>query len=198
MGEEIPKANWEQWAHMLTAKLGEAVLLSLDMEPNPPALKRSYRPEKYNAPGTDFERRLQIALSHVEAGTLPLEHGPIVFSRDAHKVKLHTFEAWARSVGWVLPESFPKAIEQAAPAQTAATTALVVAETKERREDRRLKACETFGLIMPTSHKGRLPDGVGDVADHEGVTRQAFSTDVKAALKRRETTKREGATVHRA
>ncbi|MBK7050717.1 MAG: hypothetical protein IPH54_07990 [Rhodoferax sp.] len=70
---------------------------------------------------------MKIALSHVDAGKLPLEHGPIVFSRDAHKVKLHTFEAWARSVGWVLPESFPKAIEQAAPAQTPAAPAPVVA-----------------------------------------------------------------------
>jgi hypothetical protein len=89
------------------------------------------RPEKYNAPGTDFEHRLKIALSHLDAGKLPLEHGPIVFSRDAHKVKLHTFEAWARSVGWVLPESFPKAIEQAAPEQSPAPPATVVANGKK-------------------------------------------------------------------
>ena len=44
----------------------------------------------------------------------------------------------------------------------------------------------------------RLPDGVGDVADGEGVTRQAFSTDVKAALKRREAATREGGILHRA
>jgi len=44
----------------------------------------------------------------------------------------------------------------------------------------------------------RLPDGVGDVADNEGVSRQAFSTDVKAALQRRIGAEKEGSTVHRA
>ena len=72
-------------------------------------------------------------------------------------------------------------------------------ETKEQRQDRRLQACIDAGLPMNTrAALSRLPDGVGDVADLEGVTRQAFSTDVKAALKRRESAIREGATVHRA
>lgn len=60
-------------------------------------------------------------------------------------------------------------------------------ETKEQREDRRLRACIDAGLSMNAKAALiRLPDGVGDVARSEGVTRQAFSTDVKAALKRRE------------
>lgn len=72
-------------------------------------------------------------------------------------------------------------------------------ETKEQRQDRRLQACIDAGLPMNTKAAlSRLPDGVGDVADHEGVTRQAFSADVKAALKRRQNAIREGATVHRA
>ena len=72
-------------------------------------------------------------------------------------------------------------------------------ETKEQRQDRRLKACIDAGLPMNSKAALlRLPDGVGNVADSERVTRQAFSTDVKAALKRRESAKREGSTVHRA
>lgn len=72
-------------------------------------------------------------------------------------------------------------------------------ETKEQRQDRRLKACIDAGLPMDArAALSRLPDGVGDEADREGVTRQAFSTDVKAALKRRESAKREGVAVHRA
>lgn len=70
-------------------------------------------------------------------------------------------------------------------------------ETREQRQNRRLQACEKYGLVMPKSYLSRLPDGVGDVADRESVTRQAFSTDVKAALKRRENAIREGITVHR-
>ena len=65
-------------------------------------------------------------------------------------------------------------------------------ESKVQRQDRRLKMCEADGLVMPISSAGRLPDGVGDIADREGVTRQSFSADVKAALKRRESANREG------
>jgi hypothetical protein len=86
-------------------------------------------------------------------------------------------------------------------AQTAAKPAPVVqvAETKEQRQDRRLQACIDAGLPMNmASYLSRLPDGVGDVADKEGITRQAFSTDIRAALKRRESARREGATAHRA
>lgn len=58
-------------------------------------------------------------------------------------------------------------------------------ETKEQREDRRLRMCEDAGLKMDKAALLRLPDGVGRVADLEGVTRQAFSDDVKAALQRK-------------
>ena len=70
-------------------------------------------------------------------------------------------------------------------------------ESKEDRQDRRLKACEDAELTMPASSMGRLPDGVAKVAAAEGVTRQAFSDDVKAALKRREAARIEGVTRHR-
>lgn len=87
---------------------------------------------------------------------------------------------------------------QPAPAQSPATPAVQGNETKEQRQDRRLKACIDAGL--PMNDKAallRLPYGVGDIAESEGVTRQAFSIDVKAALVRQENTKREGLTVHR-
>jgi len=66
-------------------------------------------------------------------------------------------------------------------------------ETKEQRQDRRLNACIDAGLQMHTdAAQLRLPDGVGNVADCEGVTRQAFTADVKAALKRRKNAIKEG------
>lgn len=89
---------------------------------------------------------------------------------------------------------------QTAPAQNIPTPAPVVqaTETREQRQDRRLKACIDAGLPMDTrAALSRLPDGVGNVADREGVTRQAFSTDVKAALTRRKSAIREGVQVHR-
>ena len=89
---------------------------------------------------------------------------------------------------------------ESAPAQSPATPAPVAQpkETTEQRQDGRLRVCEAAGLVMPKSSAGRLPDGVGAVAAREGVTRQTFSSDVKAALKRRENATREGVTVHRA
>ena len=87
--------------------------------------------------------------------------------------------------------------EQAQAAIPSPAPVVQATETKEQRQDRRLDACEKYGLVMPKSYLGRLPDGVGDVADRESVTRQAFSTDVKAALNRRDSAKREGVTVHR-
>jgi len=72
-------------------------------------------------------------------------------------------------------------------------------EPKEQRQDRRLQACIDAGLPMDTRRALlRLPDGVGRVADDEGVSRQAFSADVKAALQRHENARREGTTAGRA
>ena len=93
----------------------------------------------------------------------------------------------------------------AATVPTSATTPAVVmaasersaSESREQRQDRRLKACEDSGLVMPLSSAGRLPDGVGKVAATQGVKRQPFSMDVKAALKRRERDKREGVVIRR-
>ena len=79
---------------------------------------------------------------------------------------------------------------------TPTTDAKPQAETRVQRQDRRLQACETAGLNFKDCG-ARLPDGVGKVADNEGVTRQAFSSDVKAALERRSAQKRAGGTVHR-
>lgn len=58
-------------------------------------------------------------------------------------------------------------------------------EGKEERQDRRLQACIDAGLPMNERALLRLPDGVGALAKSEGVTRQAFTEDVKAALKRK-------------
>jgi hypothetical protein len=70
-------------------------------------------------------------------------------------------------------------------------------ERAEERQDRRLRECEAANLKMPDSPLGRLPDGVGRMAEAEGVTRQFYSEDIKAALKRREERRRAGATGNR-
>lgn len=64
------------------------------------------------------------------------------------------------------------------------------------RQDLRLKACEDAGLTMPVSEFSRLPVGVAKVAQSLGITRQALSTDLKAALRRREAARKAGNLVH--
>ena len=71
-----------------------------------------------------------------------------------------------------------------------------VHETREQRQDRRLQACIDAGLLMEIHFKTRLPDGVGMAASREGVSRQAFSKDVRAALERRNEKRKEGNTVN--
>ena len=133
-----------------------------------------------------------------EGRMVALEPGP---GCDCYKKDtLTTDDLCAFMVEVKVIEAHQAAKQQTTPAQTAAMPAPVVqaTETKEQRQDRRLQTCEKYGLVMPKSYLSRLPDGVGKVADLEKVTRQAFSTDVRAALERRESAKREGLTVRRA
>ena len=115
--------------------------------------------------------------------------------------------AWAHAQGWHIPA--PLLVLLAAPDDTpeqadtqpqAGNDAPKVEtpESKEQRQDRRLKACEDAGLVMPALSVGRLPDGIGRIAGLEGVKRQSFTSDVKAALKRREAITKLGRVVHRA
>jgi len=56
------------------------------------------------------------------------------------------------------------------------------AETASERRARRYRMCVDAGLEMPTSPYEHLPKGIGKLAEREGVTRQAFSEDVKAHI----------------
>lgn len=71
-----------------------------------------------------------------------------------------------------------------------------IKESVEQRQDRRLKMCENAGLKMDNRALSRLPDGVGKVAEREGVTRQAFTDDLKPALERKLAIKKRE-TIHR-
>lgn len=111
----LPGTDWELWAHMPKATLREVVAVSLGIDPS--ALK----PQRGCVePGKDFEHRLKLAcafVSHVgplkSLDTLPPNHlmgGPATAT-----VSLPQFAAWALSMGWELPERFPRM--KAAPRQ---------------------------------------------------------------------------------
>ena len=59
----------------------------------------------------------------------------------------------------------------------------LVVETKEQRQDRRLGNYEKE-YPAPKLH-GRLANGVGKLAEAEGVSRQAYSEDIWQAVERR-------------
>lgn len=66
------------------------------------------------------------------------------------------------------------------------------AEERVNREDARLGECEAKGMVFDKASLLRLPDGIGEVALGLGITRQSLTTDVKAALRRRFETARNG------
>jgi hypothetical protein len=57
-------------------------------------------------------------------------------------------------------------------------------ETTEERQQRRYRMCVEGGLQMPDNDYARLPRGVGRLAEKEGVTRPAFTADVKTHIAR--------------
>ncbi|MEX8501827.1 MAG: hypothetical protein AB3X41_02125 [Leptothrix ochracea] len=57
-------------------------------------------------------------------------------------------------------------------------------KTTENRQARRYQMCLDAGLTMPTDDYAHLPRGIGALARQEGITRQAFSEDVKAHIRR--------------
>jgi len=69
-------------------------------------------------------------------------------------------------------------------------------ETAVQRQDRRLQQCVAAGLTMDKTALRRLPNGVGDVAEKEGVTRQTFSADIRAAIARKLEKERTGEKLH--
>lgn len=131
----LPGTDWELWAHMPKATLAEAVAVSLGLDP------RAIKPRSgYVEPGKDFERRLKLACAFVShtgplksLDALPPNHlmdGPATAT-----VNLPHFAAWALSMGWELPEKFPRlkaappkpATNSTAPATPATQNPLYVA-----------------------------------------------------------------------
>ncbi len=56
--------------------------------------------------------------------------------------------------------------------------------TAEQRQAARYQACVDAGLDMPTDDYKRLPNGIKDIAKRFGISRPAFTQDVKKHLAR--------------
>lgn len=101
------RADWDLWEFMPHCLYWQAVALSLDLEPpTNESSVRGWPPE--------YERRRKIAAAHMECKNLQrskADHG-------YGTVDLPAFSAWAQSLGWSLPDRFPRTVakEAAAPA----------------------------------------------------------------------------------
>ena len=193
---DLTAIDWAFWRNMRTVKLWQACALVVGFDPD----KLRHHPQGWMAgpgagpmfvdksfPSLDARERFGKALRLAESAVSYM-NGPI-FPQGTpapdHKQEKDVFlsQVVAHFVAceWAnIPEPLHAIAQAAAPVATLAPT-----ETKEQRQDRRLKACIDAGLKMDKAALSRLPDGVGEVADKEGVTRQAFSTDIKAALERK-------------
>ena len=101
-------ADWDKWAYMLRSELWQAVALSLNIEPYAlPGL--DFRPiigGPFDCCPKEFRRRLEIACNHIEGGRLRFAApaGRLPY----YTVDLSEFAAWAQSLGWGLPDPFPR------------------------------------------------------------------------------------------
>ena len=103
----IGHTQWGVWSAIPTAKLWQALLLSMDGEP------RDWD-KRGQELGESFLERSEIAVLHVEAGTLPL------LNRDRERpqestVSLTAFVKWAQGLGWELPKGFRAIAERQQP-----------------------------------------------------------------------------------
>ena len=195
--------KWRLWLNIPELKLWEAVALVTDTEPtslrhsaNAWMLGAGHGPlfEDGSFPSPYKREQFTDAMRLAEGATSTA--GPIFWRTDLSprpkanvSVVLGEVASFFAACNW--PDMPP---EIRALASQAVGGDAPAAETKEEREDRRLKACEAAGLTMPMSADGRLPDGIGKVAAADRVTRQTFSDDVRAALRRRKLLHRSGST----
>jgi hypothetical protein len=174
-----PVIDWDMWRSMATVELGDALVLSVGCSPDS-------MPSQYSATqAREFAKRLRVAESHRgPGGTLPLVPG--VAGDKQPRVRLPDFAAWALSLNWQLPESFPepngsagaKTVTQRSegPSHTEALTHS--GETTEQRRARLLAEFEA-------EHSKAAWGALARVASRDGRTRQTVSEDIKKARKER-------------
>ncbi|WP_426148812.1 hypothetical protein [Polaromonas sp. DSR2-3-2] len=131
----LPGTDWELWAHMPKATLKEVVAVSLGIDPS------AIKPRSgYAEPGKKFDDLLKLACAFVsEAGPLrpikELGHLIVWGKPEEATVSLPEFAQWALSMGYELPEKFPRfkaaprqpATNSTAPAITATPNPIYVA-----------------------------------------------------------------------
>jgi len=159
------KRDYYLWIDVIEAACQRGELASTAVIERRPALfDLAYDPYRDDAP----EYREVTSYHNIK----PLDVARWLEGQDQPPGEL--LEAWFTSQGVGVA-----AVEMVAPPAPAKK------ESDVERQDRRLQMCIDDGLKMDKAAIHRLPDGVGKVAETDGVSRQTFSEDVKEALRRK-------------
>ncbi len=86
----------------------------------------------------------------------------------------------AERENWPLPRALMAAISSEKSNQQFQTKQ----ESAVERQTRRYQMCIDSGMELPTTDFARLPNGIKELANIEGVKRQAFSKDIKIHINR--------------
>jgi len=176
--------RWAAWKALPKLELWQCVALSINLEPTEriksamqSGRQQGYRFSNMGAPAEFFERLAFCKQAISTSGILQDSRCPVL---------LRDVAAFFQSAEFPMPEQLEALLE------ASAAGAVATVESAEERQDRRLKMCEEDGLVFNQHSLLRLPDGIGKIAEKEGISRQAFGDDVKAALERRFKRQREG------
>ena len=176
--------DWEMWQSMPTARLWEAVALSLGVDPVE-AARDAYLPQHCS----DYPKRLRIAEAHLAAGTaLRLVSGAL--DTPTATVRLPEFGAWARSVGWALPAAFPCSAQKAEPAPTKETSQAQRARRLDRLRELDGDMTKAGDAWHVAGKRGALQSLVDEekAAGRPMAQRQDVSRDLAAAMAEQEQT----------
>lgn len=189
--------DFEYWRNLRTMKIWQIAVLMHDFDPRALAdvTVASTDLSNHHGEALDYDDEVLRLASAVLAKEMNC-CTPINFRPDGNsEIVVTELVPWLRKNGH--GELADKLLP--APAGAAVGSGNSSSETKVQREDRRLQMCVEAGLNMSDpACRSRLPHGIGRVAESEGVSRQSFSADVRAALTRQIFAARAGMVVHRA
>lgn len=178
---------FEYWRNLPAIKIWEAAVLMCGVDPRALAnfTVQSLDPtDTYGVP-LNFDDELRMLTAAVSTGKLSTLSEQLPSINEHTEVLLDTLVNWLgcspdyANLAYCLDRTKPLSHPAAGVAFTACT------ESAEQRQDRRLKQCDDAGLTMDSKALQRLPNGIGEVAKREGVSRQTYSADIRIALKRR-------------
>ena len=184
---QVHKPDWSMWSGDQRVAIEEAVALTMDIDPTPLSRVQDFiTPDALPKTRRKEFCKRQIALQGLFPGK-----SRIKLSEAMDRVVKMKWSGLPPELVAMAVLPVPKPLTNFSQGDKAGlvlgpvAVATELAEDSIARQDRRLKSCEDAGLKLPITTYEHLPKGVGELAKADGVSRQAFSQDVKKALSRR-------------